>query len=1226
MKRAHSSLVGAVVLLIATVATVAISVPVEATAAPRGVAGSPTVRALSARLATVTHGTARFAVRATTGDVTFIGGSPAHPLQPATDDTGDSAEAAREFVDGYGEMFGVDDATTDLTQLSVFTSDTGDAVRFQQRFASLPVIAGQIAVQVDDTGAVVSATGEASPQLDIPVTANISSDAAAATALSLTAKYDAISPVELVTSAPTLSIYDPSLLGIDDTDSAGPRVVWRVDVRSAMGDIDRLVLVDAGTGTVALQFSQREDAKSRAVCDNNNNRVLPESCNVTALSTLTESTYASLYSPASPDAKLAYDLAGVTYDFYNSLGRDSIDGLGMQIVSTVRYCPPTGVNNCTYANAYWNGEQIVYGRGYSKADDVVGHELTHGVTQFTSGLFYYADAGAINESISDVMGELIDQANGGDADWTIGEDLSIGALRSMSNPPSFGDPDRMTSPLFSGSRGDNHGVHTNSGVNNKAAYLTAHGETFNGQTVAGIGTIKTAQIYYKVQSLLTPGSDYVDLANALPQACMLLTKPPVAGITAADCAEVSKSVLATEMAQRATTAGASLTAAVCDSAGQRVLAQFSDNMETDNLAWASTTSGSATGWSYSTASSQSGVRAWHVEDLGGAGAAVLTLQNPVPISPDGTSYLRFDHSFSTDADYGRQILYEGGVVEYSVDSGAWRDIATLGAITNGYTDTISSGFANPLQGRSSFGYDSPNYESTRIDVSSLGGHSVRFRFILGTDSIASGAPGWFLDDVSVYACAVAPSPPTGLSAVAGSAAAIIAWTAPMTGSSPITGYTVTPNIGGVDQPGVMVANVTSYVMTGLTVGATYTFTVAATNAAGSSPPSAPSAAVVPFSGFTSFVPARLLETRPERNTIDGQFNGIGLRDPASTTALTVLGRGGISGDAAAVVLNVTVTEAQAPGYVTVYPCGGTVPTASNVNYVAGSTIPNAVVVKVGHNGQVCLFTQSAVHLVVDANGYFPAGASLTPLVPGRLLDSRPSQPTVDGQSSGIGVRPAGSVTQIPVSGRAGVPSDAAAVALNVTVSEAQDIGYITVYPCGTNPPVASNLNYVAGSTIANAAITKIGAGGMVCVYTQAPIQLIVDVNGFVPIAATLVPMVPARILDTRAGHSTADGLSNGIGTRDAGSVTVVQVTGRATVPLTATAVVLNVTVTESAAPGYVTVYPCGSDPPTASNLNYGIGTTIANAVITRLGADGTVCIFTQSATHLVADVNAFFTG
>src|SRR6185295_18541998 len=92
------------------------------------------------------------------------------------------------------------------------------------------------------------------------------------------------------------------------------------------------------------------------------------------------------------------------------------------------------------------------------------------------------------------------------------------------------------------------------------------------------------------------------------------------------------------------------------------------------------------------------------------------------------------------------------------------------------------------------------------------------------------------------------------------------------------------------------------------------------------------------SSLSSLVPARLLESRSGLATIDGQFNGVGVRGAGTVTALTVAGRGGVSGDAAAVVLNVTVTDAQAAGFVTVFPCGSARPLASNLNYVAGSTV------------------------------------------------------------------------------------------------------------------------------------------------------------------------------------------------------------------------------------------------------------------------------------------------
>ncbi len=326
------------------------------------------------------------------------------------------------------------------------------------------------------------------------------------------------------------------------------------------------------------------------------------------------------------------------------------------------------------------------------------------------------------------------------------------------------------------------------------------------------------------------------------------------------------------------------------------------------------------------------------------------------------------------------------------------------------------------------------------------------------------------------------------------------------------------------------------------------------------------------------------------------------------------------------VLNVTVTAARDPGYVTVWPCGSPIPNASNLNYTAGATIPNTVIAKIGTGGKVCLFTEATVHLIADMNAYYPAGAPFVPLVPGRLLDTRqPASATVDHKFEAIGARPAGSVTELDVTGRHGVPADAAAVVLNVTVTAARDPGYVTVWPCGSPIPNASNLNYTAGATIPNTVIAKIGTGGKVCLFTEATVHLIADINAYYPAGAPFVPLVPGRLLDTRQPASaTVDHKFEAIGARPAGSVTELDVTGRHGVPADAAAVVLNVTVTAARDPGYVTVWPCGSPIPNASNLNYTAGATIPNTVIAKIGTGGKVCLFTEATVHLIADINAYY--
>jgi hypothetical protein len=202
--------------------------------------------------------------------------------------------------------------------------------------------------------------------------------------------------------------------------------------------------------------------------------------------------------------------------------------------------------------------------------------------------------------------------------------------------------------------------------------------------------------------------------------------------------------------------------------------------------------------------------------------------------------------------------------------------------------------------------------------------------------------------------------------------------------------------------------------------------------------------------------------------------------------------------ASSYVFNVTVTEPLTAGYATVYPCGAERPLASNVNFLAGATVANSVLAKAGAGGSACVYLSTAAHLVVDAFGSFAPAAGFQTVVPARLLESRAGLATVDGVMSGIGTRGGPSVTTLLVAGRGGVPPTASAAVLNVTVVDARGAGFATVFPCDSPQPLASNLNYSAASTVPNAVIAKLSANGTVCVYTNAAIDLVVDVNGYFP--------------------------------------------------------------------------------------------------------------------------------
>jgi Zn-dependent metalloprotease len=226
----------------------------------------------------------------------------------------------------------------------------------------------------------------------------------------------------------------------------------------------------------------------------------------------------------------AYDGAGATYDLYwEQYGRNSIDGEGMHLVSSVHY-------QQGYDNAFWNGEQMVYGDGdedlpveerlfnrFTVAPDVIGHELTHGVTQFEAQLTYYEQSGALNESFSDVFGILVKQRllnqRADEANWLIGEGLFTSnvagkAIRSMKDPgtayddPVLGkDPQPGHMNKYVKTTADNGGVHINSGIPNRAFYLTAI-------EIGGYAWEKAGKIWYTTLcDKLKPDSVFKDAAR-----------------------------------------------------------------------------------------------------------------------------------------------------------------------------------------------------------------------------------------------------------------------------------------------------------------------------------------------------------------------------------------------------------------------------------------------------------------------------------------------------------------------------------------------------------------------------------------------------------------------------------------------------------------------------------------------------------------------------------------
>ncbi len=346
--------------------------------------------------------------------------------------------------------------------------------------------------------------------------------------------------------------------------------------------------------------------------------------------------------------------------------------------------------------------------------------------------------------------------------------------------------------------------------------------------------------------------------------------------------------------------------------------------------------------------------------------------------------------------------------------------------------------------------------------------------------------------------------------------------------------------------------------------------------------------------------------------------------------MPVTGVGGVRVDAVAVVLNVTVTNTTDSSYLTVHPTGVTRPTASNLNWTAGKTVPNLVEVGVGSGGAVDIFNAvGSADVIFDVAGYVAPerdtpGTSgfYAPVVPARVLDTR----------NGIGAPtapvPAGAQIDVPVTGVGNVPpAGVAAVVLNVTVTNATTPSFLTVFPTGGSPPVVSNLNFVAGQTVPNRVIVKVGVGGMVSFYNQAGrVDVIADVAGWFSdttaggTGAGFNPLTPTRILDTRDGTG---GFQARVGqTPIALTVSTVAGSISGTAP---TAVVLNVTVANPSTSSFLTLWPDGATRPTASDLNFLAGQVTSNLVVVKVGANGKIGSFNAAGTtDVIVDVVGWY--
>ncbi len=356
----------------------------------------------------------------------------------------------------------------------------------------------------------------------------------------------------------------------------------------------------------------------------------------------------------------------------------------------------------------------------------------------------------------------------------------------------------------------------------------------------------------------------------------------------------------------------------------------------------------------------------------------------------------------------------------------------------------------------------------------------------------------------------------------------------------------------------------------------------------------------------------------------------------------------VPSEATGVSLNVTMVRPAGRGYASVWPCQDDRPVVSSLNAQAGEVVANNVIAPISDAGTVCFFSSVGTNFVVDVAGWF-VGANgpdavepFVGLLPERRADTRSG---LGGRSSAV--TPSSPLT-IPVTGvdarlpdgtPVTVPDDAVAAAVNVTITQASTRGYATVWPCGTERPLASNVNFISTTPTGNGVVAPIGDDGTICIHTSTSAEVIVDLAGYfggpgsdggddpAPFSAA----TPTRIVDTR------EGIGAPAARVQADEELQIRIHGVEldnpddpadpfVVPDDASAVAMNLTVVRPSANGFATVWPCGSERPLASNLNYVVGRNRANAVVAPISADGTVCVSVNRASDVVIDVAGWFRG
>lgn len=467
----------------------------------------------------------------TTPDLYFQNGFPRFVSGSFRVEGADAVGRARTFLETYQDLYRI--ASPDL-KLAVRRVSEGEAetnVVFYQTYQGIEAFASEIVVTLNGDRVYATVGGLLNGDVALDITPILFAPQAEEIA-----RADLGLPDAPVAGTTTLMVFDQSML--DDV-SPDPHLAWRVTFG---GPDPWQVFVDAHTGQVLFKYSLAQPGAGLEDYDFEEFDARyggPGDCYYFSGDHIGDEDGLEDRWHSNPEAVAVWWFARDVYLFYHdTFGRHSYDNDDSQFEVYIRADAGgggggwVGFCNLVILEIGWVGQ------------DVLAHEFTHGVIRYTSDLVYANQPGALNESYADVMAALLD------GNWTIGEGrvLGGGAIRDLSNPPAYGNPahpDRMSN-LFR-TTSDNGGVHTNSGISNKAAYLIAAGDTFNGWTITGIGPAKMGRLFYATMIRLGSNARMMDARNASVARADRWALAGRHGFTSFDACQVQNAYAAVEL-------------------------------------------------------------------------------------------------------------------------------------------------------------------------------------------------------------------------------------------------------------------------------------------------------------------------------------------------------------------------------------------------------------------------------------------------------------------------------------------------------------------------------------------------------------------------------------------------------------------------------------------------------------------------------------------------------